>query len=91
MALALDAVHAALQTLLEQSRKGARGNGHPTVKPTNLMRYLCRLVTPAGGTVLEGCNFIGIELEAEYVSIARARIAFTERRGHQPGLALEAA
>lgn len=65
------------------------GNGHPTVKPTDLMRYLCRLVTPPGGTVLdpfmgsgstgkaavlEGFRFIGIEREAEYLEIARARI-----------------
>jgi site-specific DNA-methyltransferase (adenine-specific) len=67
-----------------------RANNHPTVKPTDLMRYLCRLVTPPGGAVLdpfmgsgstgkaavlEGFNFIGIEREAEYVEIARARIA----------------
>jgi site-specific DNA-methyltransferase (adenine-specific) len=67
-----------------------RRNHHPTVKPTDLMRYLCRLVTPSGGTVLdpfmgsgstgkaallEGFNFIGIEREAEYLEIARARIA----------------
>jgi DNA modification methylase len=66
------------------------GNHHPTVKPTDLMRYLCRLVTPPGGIVLdpfagsgstgkaaalEGFQFIGIEREAEYVEIARARIA----------------
>ena len=65
-------------------------NRHPTVKPTALMRYLCRLVTPPGGTVLdpftgsgstgkaavlEGFDFVGIEREAEYVEIARARIA----------------
>jgi site-specific DNA-methyltransferase (adenine-specific) len=65
-------------------------NKHPTVKPTDLMRYLCRLVTPPGGIVLdpfagsgstgkgatlEGFRFIGIEREAEYVEIARARIA----------------
>jgi DNA modification methylase len=64
-------------------------NHHPTVKPTALMRYLCRLVTPPGGIVLdpftgsgstgkaailEGFRFIGIEREAEYVEIARARI-----------------
>jgi site-specific DNA-methyltransferase (adenine-specific) len=64
-------------------------NSHPTVKPTDLMRYLCRLVTPPGGTVLdpfmgsgstgaaamlEGFQFIGIEREAEYVAIARERI-----------------
>ena len=72
----------------EQERHGAR-NHHPTVKPTDLMRYLCRLVTPPGGTVLdpfmgsgstgkaaslEGFKFIGIEREAEYLEIARARI-----------------
>ncbi len=65
------------------------GNGHPTVKPTELMRYLCRLVTPPGGTVLdpfmgsgstgkaaalEGFHFLGIEREAQYLDIARARI-----------------
>jgi site-specific DNA-methyltransferase (adenine-specific) len=64
-------------------------NHHPTVKPTDLMRYLCRLVTPPNGTVLdpfmgsgstgkaailEGFRFIGIEREAEYLEIARARI-----------------
>jgi DNA modification methylase len=64
-------------------------NHHPTVKPTDLMRYLCRLVTPPDGIVLdpfmgsgstgkaakiEGLGFIGIEREAEYIEIARARI-----------------
>jgi DNA modification methylase len=64
-------------------------NKHPTVKPTDLMRYLCRLVTPPNGTILdpftgsgstgkaamlEGFQFIGIEREAEYVEIAKARI-----------------
>ncbi len=67
----------------------ARKNHHSTVKPTDLMRYLCRLVTPHGGivldpfmgsgstgkgAVLEGLRFIGIEREAEYMEIARARI-----------------
>ena len=67
-----------------------RVNCHPTVKPTDLMRYLCRLVTPPGGVVLdpfmgsgstgkaamlEGFGFIGIEREAEYVAIAERRIA----------------
>jgi site-specific DNA-methyltransferase (adenine-specific) len=70
-------------------RTTARANHHPTVKPTDLMRYLCRLVTPPNGTVLdpfmgsgstgkaailEGFRFIGIEREAEYLEIARARI-----------------
>lgn len=66
------------------------GNNHPTVKPTDLMAYLCRLVTPPGGVVLdpfmgsgstgkaamrEGFRFIGIEMDAEYLAIAEARIA----------------
>ena len=66
-----------------------RSNHHPTVKPTDLMRYLCRLVTPPGGIVLdpfmgsgstgkaamlEGFRFVGIEREAEYLEIARARV-----------------
>jgi site-specific DNA-methyltransferase (adenine-specific) len=64
-------------------------NNHPTVKPTSLMRYLCRLVTPPGGIILdpfmgsgstgkaamlEGFQFIGIELSPEYCEIARRRI-----------------
>jgi hypothetical protein len=64
-------------------------NNHPTVKPTDLMRYLCRLVTPPGGVVLdpfmgsgstgkaamlEGFQFIGIDISDEYLEIARARI-----------------
>ena len=72
------------------SRKDrGEGNTHPTVKPTELMRYLCRLVTPPGGTVLdpfmgsgstgkaamrEGFRFIGCEMSPEYLEIARARI-----------------
>jgi len=64
-------------------------NNHPTVKPTDLMCYLVRLVTPPNGTVLdpfmgsgstgkacmtEGFNFVGIELDPDYIEIARARI-----------------
>lgn len=64
-------------------------NTHPTVKPTDLMRYLCRLVTPPGGIVLdpfmgsgstgkaamlEGFRFVGCELSPEYMAIASARI-----------------
>jgi site-specific DNA-methyltransferase (adenine-specific) len=70
-------------------------NFHPTVKPTDLMRYLCRLVTPPNGTVLdpftgsgstgkaavlEGFNFVGVELSAEYVEIANARIRHAEHK-----------
>jgi DNA modification methylase len=66
-------------------------NHHPTVKPTDLMRYLCRLITPPNGTVLdpfmgsgstgkaamyEGFKFIGIEMTDEYLPIAKARIEF---------------
>jgi len=72
-------------------RTSGAQNHHPTVKPTDLMRYLCRLVTPPGGTVLdpfmgsgstgkaaiyEGFNFVGIEMTDEYIPIAKARIEF---------------
>ena len=72
------------------SVKAPARNFHPTVKPTDLMRYLCRLVTPPGGivldpfagsgstgkaAVLEGFGFIGMEREAEYCQIAEKRIA----------------
>jgi len=64
-------------------------NNHPTVKPTALMQYLCRLITPPGGIVLdpfmgsgstgkaaisEGLKFRGIDLDPEYIEIALARI-----------------
>jgi hypothetical protein len=70
-------------------RTGGARNYHPTVKPVQLMRYLVRMVTPPGGVVLdpftgsgttgvatiaEGFRFIGIEREAEYATIAEARI-----------------
>jgi len=70
------------------------GNHHPTVKPTDLMRYLCRLVTPPDGivldpfmgsgstgkaAVLEGFRFIGIEREEEYCEIAKARIKHAQQ------------
>ncbi len=75
-----------------KASKADRGDGnvHPTVKPTALMRYLCRLITPPGGVVfdpftgsgstgkaamLEGFRFIGAEMTDEYIPIARARIA----------------
>lgn len=65
------------------------GNTHPTVKPTDLMRYLCRLVTPPGGVVLdpfmgsgstgkaamlEGFRFVGIERDANYFVLANQRV-----------------
>ena len=75
-------------------RTGGARNFHPTVKPVMLMRYLCRLVTPPGGTIidpfmgsgstgiaaaLEGFDFIGIEREAEYMAIAKARIDLAQK------------
>ena len=66
-----------------------QANHHPTVKPTELMRYLCRLIIPPNGTVLdpftgsgstgkasvlEGFSFIGVEQSEEYIAIAEARI-----------------
>ncbi len=75
-----------------------RQNIHPTVKPTDLMRYLCRLVTPPGGVVLdpfmgsgstgkaamlEGFQFVGCELSPEYLEIARARIEAARTRADE--------
>ena len=75
-----------------------KGNTHPTVKPTDLMAYLCRLVTPPGGIVLdpfmgsgttgkaalsEGFSFIGIERDPDYYAICESRF-----NGAQIGLAL---
>lgn len=66
-----------------------RRNTHPTVKPVDLMRYLCRLITPPGGVILdpfmgsgstgkaamlEFFEFVGIDLTPEYYRIAEARI-----------------
>jgi site-specific DNA-methyltransferase (adenine-specific) len=70
-------------------RRGGARNIHPTVKPIALMQWLCRLVTPPGGIVLDPfagsgttlvaalrCGFraIGIEREAQYAEIARGRV-----------------
>ncbi len=75
-------------------------NFHPTVKPTDLMRYLCKMVTGPNGTILdpfmgsgstgkaamlEGFDFIGIEMETEYLKIAEKRIAFGKNQ-YQPEL-----
>jgi site-specific DNA-methyltransferase (adenine-specific) len=69
-----------------------RANGHPTVKPIKLMQYLCKLITPHDGTILDpfmgsgstgvaakslGFEFIGIELSQEYFKIAEKRIDAT--------------
>lgn len=76
-------------TLRQVENSATTGNTHPTVKPSDLMAYLCRLVTPPGGVVLdpfmgsgstgkaamrEGFQFIGCELDPAYFEIARARI-----------------
>ncbi len=73
-------------------------NFHPTVKPVQLMKWLCRLVTPPGGTVLdpfagsgttgmaallEGFAFVGIEQQEEYAAIAERRIAHVARHGER--------
>lgn len=70
-------------------RSGTRHNHHPTVKPLDLMQWLCRLVTPKGGLILdpfcgsgstgraavaEGFSFTGIEKTPAYAALARARI-----------------
>lgn len=82
--------HGATLRTIENKAKKRGGNFHPTVKPTELMRYLCRLVTPPSGIVLdpfmgsgstgkaallEGFGFIGCEKESEYFEIAKKRIA----------------
>jgi site-specific DNA-methyltransferase (adenine-specific) len=80
------------------SKNERQGVAHPTVKPIELMAYLCRLVTPAGGTVLdpfmgsgttikaalsEGFNAIGIERDPAYFEMAQHRMD-----GAQMGLSL---
>lgn len=79
-----------------------RANTHPTVKPLDLMRWLCKLVAPIGATILdpfagsgstgcaamlEGMAFVGVEREAEYYAIACDRIRHHEEL-YQPGLGL---
>jgi DNA modification methylase len=70
-------------------QEGKSQNIHPTVKPVDLMRYLIKLVTPKGGVVLdpfmgsgstgiaamiEGFNFVGMEMDPQYFQIAKKRI-----------------
>lgn len=72
-----------------------RKNIHPTVKPTTLMEYLIKLVTPPGGVVLDpftgsgstgkaailqGFDFIGIELTEEYLPIIEGRLKWAEEQ-----------
>ena len=82
------------------SEKAPSKNVHPTVKPIKLMKYLCRLITPKGGTVLdpfmgsgstgmaakeENFEFVGIEKEEEYFNIATARIESVETKSTLEG------
>lgn len=82
---------------ISEGRETAYRNTHPTVKPTALMRYLCRLVTPPEGIVfdpfmgsgstgkaaiLEGFSFTGTDLQAEYLEIAKARCEWAQKE-HQ--------
>jgi DNA modification methylase len=77
----------------EQKGVAKQANHHPTVKPLELMKYLCRLITPPNGTILdpfagsgstlvaatlEGFNSIGIEMTAEYIPIIRERLKWAE-------------
>lgn len=86
-----------------KDRETFKRNFHPTVKPTDLMRYLCRMVTPPGGIVLdpftgsgstgrgailEGFRFIGCEMDADYIEIAKARILAAEK-AYQPCLTFD--
>lgn len=79
----------------DRTEGGKVDNKHPTVKPTDLMRYLCRMVTPKGGTVLdpfcgsgttgkaaklEGFGFVGIDSDKESIDIAKQRIEGTQKR-----------
>ncbi|MGB5050826.1 MAG: site-specific DNA-methyltransferase, partial [Caldilineaceae bacterium] len=88
-----DANQDALQNPFK-NRPTPKANIHPTVKPINLLTYLCRLVTPKNGIVLdpfmgsgstgiaaqlEGFSFIGMEMEEEYFNIATARIEAYEK------------
>ena len=80
-------------------------NFHPTVKPTDLMRYLCRLVTQPNGLVLdpfcgsgstgkgallEGFRFVGIDLDPAHVAIAEARCQFAVDTVEEQAAAAEA-
>ena len=87
------------KTLVERWKPSAeRKNNHPTVKPTELMRYLCRLVAPKGGVIVdpfmgsgstgkaaiaEGFGFVGIEMDQDYFEIACARIEAAHKQKSQ--------
>jgi hypothetical protein len=96
-----DAVSQTLSAISDAASWSELRNIHSTVKPIALMRWLCRLVTPKGGlildpfagsgttgcaAVLEGFRFVGIEREAEYVAIAERRIAHWAGQRAEPDL-----
>ena len=83
---------------LDSATSSTKKNTHPTVKPIALMEYLCTLITPKNGIVLDpfmgsgstgigatnlGFKFIGIELEPEYYEIAKARIEYYTKQDTQ--------
>jgi site-specific DNA-methyltransferase (adenine-specific) len=85
----LEAENVELRKAKKTTHKIAQGNIHPTVKPTDLMGYLMRLVTRPGGivldpfmgsgstgkaAVLEGFGFVGIERDPDHFDVAKARI-----------------
>lgn len=91
-------------TLQKVSETETKGNNHPTVKPVDLMKYLCRLVTPPGGIVLdpfmgsgstgkaaaeEGFRFLGIERGEEEFQIAVGRVRFAYAMVGWPGAEME--
>ena len=80
--------HLNLSNVVSDSKEPVKNN-HPTLKPINLMTYLCRLITPPGGicldpfmgsgstgisACLEGFRFVGMELDEDYFKIAEARV-----------------
>jgi hypothetical protein len=85
-------------------RETKRKNIHPTVKPVDLMQYLCRLITPPNGTILdpfmgsgstgkaamyEGFNFIGIDMMPEYLKIAKARIEHAKKDAYEISIGIK--
>jgi site-specific DNA-methyltransferase (adenine-specific) len=80
-----------------QKHNVSQGNNHPTIKPLDLMRYLVRMCKMPGdnlildpfmgsGTlgvacVLEGCNFVGIDMDENYIKIAQARVDYAKKHG----------
>lgn len=87
-----------LQAWKAKNPNTPKSNTHPTVKPTALMQWLCRLVTRPGGlildpftgsgstgkaAILEGFRFTGCEIDPHYAEIARARIAHADSEASQ--------